>query len=89
MRGDVPDDRAAPDAPDVQPERPSQKGPAAGGKAAPAAPGAPNTKGMPSAGPDLDSDREEDEDEKKARLASYQNMAEIKRWQKIAGILKG
>ena len=77
MRGDVPDDRAPASAPE----------PAAA--AAPAAPGAPNTKGVPSAGPDLDSDREEDEDEKKARLASYQNMAEVKRWQKIAGILKG
>ena len=52
-------------------------------------PGGPNAKGGPTAGPYLDSDREEDEDEKKARLASYQNMAEIKRWQKIAGILKG
>jgi len=40
--------------------------------------------------PDLDSDREEDEDEKAARLASYEKMQErLDRWKKIAGIIKG
>lgn len=97
------DDSQLPDAPDVQPDDGDDSGsdPEAGKIKAPDLDSDPMKGGPPPRGqaagrppemisaPDLDSDREEDEDEKEARLASYQNMAEVKRWQKIAGIIKG
>ena len=73
MRGDVADDRAAP---------------AAGGAPAPAAAGAPKpaAPAAPGATPEPP---EEDEEEKKAREDYYASLKEVKRWQKIAGIIKG
>ena len=58
--------------------------PAAGGAPAPAAGGAPKPA-APGATPEPP---EEDEEEKKAREDHY-NIQEVKRWQKIAGIIKG
>ncbi len=40
--------------------------------------------------PDLDSDpKDRDEEEEEARMRAYDAMQEVKRWQKIAGIIKG
>lgn len=60
---------------------------AAGGAPAPTAA---NTDGMQASAPDLDSDpKDRDEEEEEARMRAYDAMQEVKRWQKIAGILKG
>ena len=59
---------------------------AAGGAPAPTPA---NTGGMQPGTPDLDSMPEPDEEEEEERRRRLDAMQEVKRWQKIAGIIKG